>query len=101
MGGFFQLVRIGLVFGIVDDEIVCISVFNADVARLWLGSWIGFRDWYDDERRLEVEAFGDFHCFVVILLDQQSDIEPILWVVEIRESLNEMREDISFVVHPG
>ncbi len=91
MGSLFQLIRIGLVLGIVDDQVVCLSVFDSHVARLRLGSWVGFRDWDDDERRLEVKAFGDPHCFVVILLDQQPDIEPILWVVEIRESLDEMR----------
>ena len=99
VGGLFQLVWFGLVFRVVDDKIVRVTVFDGDVAGLWFRARIGFRNRLDDERRLEVERFRDAHGFVVVLFDEQADFKSVFRIVELGEAIDEMREDVAFMVH--
>ncbi len=98
-GRLFQLVGLRFVLSIINHQIIRFSIFNADVASLRFGTRCGFGNQDHDKGRLQLQLVGGRTGLFIILLNQKTDFQTILRVVQLFQTPNQFRQHFSFVIH--
>ncbi len=96
--GLFELVGVGAVFGVEDDEEIAAGAHQAVVAGARFGLGLGLRD--DDDFGPGRDAGGLQRCegFRVVGLEQEFDVEFVARVVDLREGGEDVARDVAFLV---
>jgi hypothetical protein len=96
---FFKLVGLGLIFGIVDNEILTAGEFEADIAGFGFGTGVRWGDEGDPYPRGEVHGLSGGDGEVVVCLKEELDIFRLLGVVERFKGFDHLREGFGLFIH--
>lgn len=95
---FFQLVGLGPVLGIEDDQEFPARVGQADIARSRLGFWRSRRHHHhaDPVRRGQRAQLGD--GFEIVFFEQHLHVEPVARIVEAGQRGEQLTHDRGFAI---